>query len=979
MENLQLEEFEWQSGKLGDRIGKGSYAKVYELEHDHTLYAAKKFRKSVMTETVDFDGSSNSKWKDEGCIWSSLRHPNIVTLYGITYKEGNRCKPPLFLMEKMEKSLFSHLKDTSIDKKTSFPLDSKVSVLTQTSKALVYLHKKELLHGDLTANNILLSGLNSTSIIAKVSDFGISRSFGQPAATSTLGSQCYMPPEVDEVPPLMTSKIDIYSVGVLAIHTVIHKCPKRLPASKLVPGTESGLVAITEFERFRPSLDDFDEDEKVLLPLVEDCLRNSPGDRPEAKDIVERLLEVGKNCALKSESLSVVGKFEPTVRHEHNITNHITFSGCTVDSSPMQFIGSSTVNPESKQDSSDLCQDVATHSLPIEEGNLADKDLEGDCKVCVPQDGGVGDIAALKGRESGENSHQQVGVIPVETSDEISSLKEKGGLLQVGKSPLLKNSAILSKNGNYFDTGVSSMDQSKETTAVAVEMTPAEQDSVQRREGGTQFKGSVCPAEGISLLSVETTPPEETTFLKPMTPLGRTSPLEETTSREGGTSSEDCVAGTTLKPAKNVDYHTFSQKARIPTSGTGQFPMQFQLVKYSPGQYPLYYYVPGCTETGYDVFEKCKMDEGVATSPCSVVELDDSLYFYSQRKFQVNKMCRGGQRAKIVLPEDPLPLHRAMYSVAATTNPSVLHVIWATVTHVSGSTASVERITQFTIVTLNKLSLGEFGQYFKTDIPLLPVPKFLKGVHHIKLVSLGIGSVLFVGIAASAPCTTHLHSKRTNLMLMAIDLSSPSPLWVMLAQCYFNVDSNLCCNHQLLQYNKSLLLVCGRKALNVSLDTVMKAVKANVVVDSNAWVLTPLPINEGKLVVCQSHLLSVGGLTGISIDTPTAKVTHVYEDDWQASGMVYFFEPESKEWFPVGKLNRPRFGPALFVKNCGLFVVGGQIVTVDNRYAPGSWYELFEGVPADEVSVGIPDFSTSCIKGYFDSLEVGTDSRRTQA
>jgi serine/threonine protein kinase len=974
MENLQLEEFEWQSGKLGDRIGKGSYAKVYELEHDHTLYAAKKFRKSVMTETVDFDGSSNSKWKDEGCIWSSLRHPNIVTLYGITYKEGNRCKPPLFLMEKMEKSLFSHLKDTSIDKESSFPLDSKVSVLTQTSKALVYLHKKELLHGDLTANNILLSGLNSTSIIAKVSDFGISRSFGQPAATSTLGSQCYMPPEVDEVPPLMTSKIDIYSVGVLAIHTVIHKCPKRLPASKLVPGTESGLVAITEFERFRPSLDDFDEDEKVLLPLVEDCLRNSPGDRPEAKDIVERLLEVGKNCALKSESLSVVGKFEPTVRHEHNITNHITFSGCTVDSSPMQFIGSSTVNPESKQDSSDLCQDVATHSLPIEEGNLADKDLEGDCKVCVPQDGGVGDIAALKGRESGENSHQQVGVIPVETSDEISSLKEKGGLLQVGKSPLLKNSAILSKNGNYFDTGVSSMDQSKETTAVAVEMTPAEQDSVQRREGGTQFKGSVCPAEGISLLSVETTPPEETTFLKPMTPLGRTSPLEETTSREGGTSSE---SSETMQSRKRINptelyYDILSKRARIPR-GAEQFPMQFKYVEYPQGQFPLFYYVPGCISTGYDPDkEHTRMDpEGMPTSPCSVVELDDSLYFYSPEEFQVNKMCRGGQRVEIPLPENFCD--DEMYSVAATTNPSVLHVIWATVTHVSGSTASVERITQFTIVTLNKLSLGEFGQYFKTDIPLLPVPKFLKGVHHIKLVSLGIGSVLFVGIAASAPCTTHLHSKRTNLMLMAIDLSSPSPLWVMLAQCYFNVDSNLCCNHQLLQYNKSLLLVCGRKALNVSLDTVMKAVKANVVVDSNAWVLTPLPINEGKLVVCQSHLLSVGGLTGISIDTPTAKVTHVYEDDWQASGMVYFFEPESKEWFPVGKLNRPRFGPALFVKNCGLFVVGGQRVTEDRRCTDGM-YTCLEIAPPDEVSVGIPDFSTSCIKGYFDSLEVAIGS-----
>ena len=608
-------------------------------------------------------------------------------------------------------------------------------------------------------------------------------------------------------------------------------------------------------------------------------------------------------------------------------------------------------------------QDVATHSLPIEEGSTASRLLEGARKI--PQDGGVEGIAVLQSRELGENEHQQVRVIPVEAPDEVASLKEEEGPLQVGNSSLLE-SIVTSLNKR-----VSNMDQSKETTAVAVEMTPAEQDSVLKHEGGTHLEGSVSCAEEISSLGMGTTPPEETALLKPMAPLEGTMPSEESTSRErGGTSSkgsETMQSRKRLQPTESAYYDILSKRPWIPTRGTEQFPMQFKCVEYPPGQFPLFYYVPGCMRTGYDPDkEYSRMDpEGLPTSPCSVVELDDSLYFYSQSKFQVNKLCRGGQRVEIEFPENFCD--RAMYSVAATTNPSALHVIGATVAHGSLCiTTSVERKIPFTILTLNMLSSGEIGQYFESNIPLLPVPKFLKDVRYVKLVSLSVGSVLFVGIAASVPHDTRFGS---HLMLMAIDLSTPSPLWVILARCSFNVDCTQYYNHQLLQYNKSLLLVCGREARKISLEAVMKAFEAHAEVDSNTWVPTLLPIEDGKLVVYQGHLLSVGGLTG----------THVWEDNWQASGMVYFYEPESKDWFHVGQLNCPRFGPALFVKDCRLFVVGGQVVTVGNRYAPGSLYELFEGVPADEVSVGIPDFSTSCIKGYFDSLEVGADSRRTQA
>ena len=265
MASEALEEFRWNSVILRDKIGAGSFAKVYEAECDHVSYAVKKFRKPRDPTTIRF-----GEWERECRIWSALRHPNIVTLYGIAFQEEDRSKPPLLVMERMEKSLSCHLRDTSPEGpgRASFPFDAKLSILLQVCKALIYLHKRDLVHGDLTSNNVLLNISQPGNIIARLSDFGVSRSLVGPISMSTLGTECYMPPEVSEDPPCLTSKVDVYSVGVLAIHTVIHKCPKRLPATRR---TSTGLEAVCEYERFSRALIEFKKDNNVLLPLIEKC------------------------------------------------------------------------------------------------------------------------------------------------------------------------------------------------------------------------------------------------------------------------------------------------------------------------------------------------------------------------------------------------------------------------------------------------------------------------------------------------------------------------------------------------------------------------------------------------------------------------------------------------------------------------------------------------------------------------------------
>ena len=337
---LPLQKFEWESVIVGDKIGQGSFAKVYEAECQHVEYAVKKF-KNLRDQLV----TTSDEWERECRIWSTLAHPNIVRLYGITYNKEDRSKPPLLVMERMQKSLSCYLRDTSPDKPetASFSLDAKLSVFIQVCKALLYLHNKGLVHGDSTSNNVLLNIPQHGDITAKVSDFGVSRASTGPISMSTLGTECYMPPEVSEDPPRLTSKVDVYSVGVLAIHTVTHKCPKRLPATRK---TSTGLEAVCEYERFSPVLKEFKEEANLLLPLIEKCLDNDPQARPEAIEIIEQLKEM-KSTMPKELSL-FTHSMQPVYNITHNVTSSISLSGCNVKDSNLQFIGSNTAsNPVS--------------------------------------------------------------------------------------------------------------------------------------------------------------------------------------------------------------------------------------------------------------------------------------------------------------------------------------------------------------------------------------------------------------------------------------------------------------------------------------------------------------------------------------------------------------------------------------------------------------------------------------------------------
>jgi len=88
--------------------------------------------------------------------------------------------------------------------------------------------------------------------------------------------------------PKYTSKIDIYSYGVLIIHTLCGRWP--FPEDVFCPDPQNpgAVIPLSEVERRAEYLQEIGHDHP-LMGLIRQCLSNVPANRPEASALLERV------------------------------------------------------------------------------------------------------------------------------------------------------------------------------------------------------------------------------------------------------------------------------------------------------------------------------------------------------------------------------------------------------------------------------------------------------------------------------------------------------------------------------------------------------------------------------------------------------------------------------------------------------------------------------------------------------------------
>ncbi|KAI5667159.1 hypothetical protein M9H77_17012 [Catharanthus roseus] len=207
-------------------LGKGGFSEVYKaFDLVEYRYVACKLH------------GLNAQWSEEKKqsyirhaireynIHKTLVHQNIVRLWDIFEIDQNTFCTVLEYCS--GKDLDAVLKSTQ-----ALPEREARSIIVQIFRGLVYLNRRsqKIIHYDLKPGNVLFDEL----AVAKVTDFGLSKiveddvgSQGMELTSQGAGTYWYLPPECFELnkTPLISSKVDVWSAGVLLYQMLFGKRP----------------------------------------------------------------------------------------------------------------------------------------------------------------------------------------------------------------------------------------------------------------------------------------------------------------------------------------------------------------------------------------------------------------------------------------------------------------------------------------------------------------------------------------------------------------------------------------------------------------------------------------------------------------------------------------------------------------------------------------------------------------------------------
>ena len=263
-------------------LGSGTYGSVIELKSGREVVAGKIFKVPASLQQA-----MASKTYDVFISMLQLSYPNIIQCEGVALLP-DQSPLPVLLMERLMTSLHDYLLDPV---NSNLPVERKVSFLLDTARGLDYLHSHTptIIHRDLTAKNVLLD----SQLKAKITDFGNSQIMDlDPNAapgtmTSLPGTLDYMPPEAMGGGVAYDPSLDVFSLGHLALFTIIQTHVQPLLPPVYTDSTGK-LITRSEVKRrgqFIEKAEQLLSKSHPLLNLIKQCLHNDPAVRPQAREL----------------------------------------------------------------------------------------------------------------------------------------------------------------------------------------------------------------------------------------------------------------------------------------------------------------------------------------------------------------------------------------------------------------------------------------------------------------------------------------------------------------------------------------------------------------------------------------------------------------------------------------------------------------------------------------------------------------------
>jgi hypothetical protein len=247
--------------RLEEKIGSGGMGIVWratDLQLDRVV-AMKR------AHTSD-DGTETGGLPSEARIAAGFQHPNIVTVYALVTEGTDHW----MVMEYVPSRSLARI----IGEKNTLPPAQVAHLGAQIAAALAAVHENRVVHGDVKPGNVLVT----TSGVAKLTDFGVSRTvWGEVTLTSTgpmMITPAYVAPEVaDGKRP--TAAADVFSLGAALLEAVEGGLPF---GSALIAARQAEQGEVQPFRLAGP-----------LAPVLATMLATEPASRPSA-EVAGRLL-----------------------------------------------------------------------------------------------------------------------------------------------------------------------------------------------------------------------------------------------------------------------------------------------------------------------------------------------------------------------------------------------------------------------------------------------------------------------------------------------------------------------------------------------------------------------------------------------------------------------------------------------------------------------------------------------------------------
>ncbi|XP_063233309.1 serine/threonine-protein kinase tousled-like 2 isoform X3 [Bacillus rossius redtenbacheri] len=236
-------------------LGKGGFSEVHKaFDLKEQRYVACKVHQLNKDWKEDKKANYIKHALREYNIHKGLVHPRVVKLYDVFEIDANSFCTVLEYCD-------GHDLDFYLKQHKTIPEREARSIVMQVVSALKYLNeiKPPVIHYDLKPGNILLTEGNVCGEI-KITDFGLSKvmdeenynpDHGMDLTSQGAGTYWYLPPEcfvVGKNPPKISSKVDVWSVGVIFYQCLYGKKPFGHNQSQATILEENTILKATEVQ-----------------------------------------------------------------------------------------------------------------------------------------------------------------------------------------------------------------------------------------------------------------------------------------------------------------------------------------------------------------------------------------------------------------------------------------------------------------------------------------------------------------------------------------------------------------------------------------------------------------------------------------------------------------------------------------------------------------------------------------------------------